>query len=143
MTSFINKYDLFIFDMNNCIIDLEKYHYKAWLITLQNIFGTEFILSYDYFCENFHPKDSDCINTFLLKLLNNYDIVYPSGINKIMNDKNKIYLDLLSQEKDNIKLIDGVDNIINLIINNNKKFIIISDTFKSNLPAILDFKFNK
>jgi transketolase len=55
-----------------------------------------------------------------------------------MNDKNKIYLNLLSKEKNNIQLIDGFDNIINLILNNNKKFVIISDTFKDNIDFFID-----
>ena len=37
MNILTNKYDLFIFDLNNTIVNVENYHYKAWLLTLQNI----------------------------------------------------------------------------------------------------------
>ena len=33
--------------------------------TLQNILGSELIFSFDYFCDHFHPKDSESIKNYL------------------------------------------------------------------------------
>lgn len=117
----INEYDIYIFDLNNCIVDIEKYHYQAWLKTL----NLEF--SFEYFCDKFHPKDFNSIKNFLYDQLNiyNYD--------EIMIDKNKNYMNILKNNISKIKLIDGIKELINFIINKNKKFIIISDTFKDNV----------
>ena len=122
----INKYNLFIFDLNNAIIDIEKYHYQAWLETLKIDF------SFEYFCDKFHPKDFDSIKNFLSNKLNlnNYE--------ELMIEKNKNYLNILNSNINNIKLIDGIENLINTILLNNKKFIIISDTFKDNIDFFIN-----
>lgn len=131
MLNFIKKYDIFLFDLNNAIVNVEEFHYKAWLETLQNILGSHFIFSYDYFCEKFHPKDSESINNYLTKILklDNYK--------DIMIEKNKRYIDILNKNINNIKLIDGFELLINLIIKNNKSFIIISDTYKDNVDFFI------
>ena len=131
MLNFIKKYDIFLFDLNNAIVNVEEFHYKAWLETLQNILGSHFIFSYDYFCEKFHPKDSESINNYLTKILklDNYK--------DIMIEKNKRYIDILNKNINNIKLIDGFELLINLIIENNKSFIIISDTYKDNVDFFI------
>ena len=130
MDIFINKFDIFIFDLNNTIVNVENYHYKAWLITLQNILGSEFIFSFDYFCDHFHPKDPESIKNFLSNKLNlwNYD--------EIMQQKNINYLNILKTNP--IKLINGFDILLKLIIDNNKKFIIVSDTYKDNIDFIIN-----
>jgi transketolase N-terminal domain/subunit len=130
MNCLLPQYDLFIFDLNN-IIDIEIYHYKAWIITLQNIFGSQFIFSFEYFCEHFHPKDSESIKNYLFNKFNitNYE--------EIMKEKNKNYLDLLYKEQDKIKLIEGVMLLLDIIIKNNKKFVIISDTYKDSIDFLL------
>jgi transketolase len=132
MNILTNKYDLFIFDLNNTIVNVENYHYKAWLLTLQNILGSELIFSFDYFCDHFHPKDSESIKNYLFNKFNlcNYE--------EIMEKKNNIYLNLLKNDKNNIKLIDGFLELINFIIAHDKKFIIVSDTYKNNIDFILD-----
>jgi beta-phosphoglucomutase-like phosphatase (HAD superfamily) len=35
MNNIFNKFDLFIFDLDDTLIQTEKYHYKAWLKTLK------------------------------------------------------------------------------------------------------------
>ena len=81
----------FIFDINNAIVDVEEYHYKAWLETLQNILGREFTFSFQYFSDKFHPKDPESIINYLSKTLklDNYD--------EIMLDKNRRYINMLNQ----------------------------------------------
>ena len=89
MNILTNKYDLFIFDLNNTIVNVENYHYKAWLLTLQNILGSELIFSFDYFCDHFHPKDSESIKNYLFNKFNlcNYE--------EIMEKKNNIYFNII------------------------------------------------
>ena len=60
MKNYINKYDLFIFNLNNAIVNVEEYHYKAWVKTLQEKLlersNNNFIENYftfEYFCEIF------------------------------------------------------------------------------------------
>jgi transketolase len=132
MNNIIDNYDLFIFDLDNAVIETEEYHYKAWLLTLQNILGENFIISFNYFCEKFHSKDSESIKKYLTNNLNieNYD--------EVISYKNINYLNILSKEKNNLKLIDGLENFINLVIKNNKKFIIVSNSFKNNIDFFLN-----
>ena len=129
MKNYINKYDLFIFDLNNAIVNVEEYHYKAWVKTLQEK-NIENYFTFEYFCEIFHSNNSDSINSFLNKLeLYDYE--------SIIKTKNKNYLMILKENKANIKLINGFEKIIKLIIDNNKKFIIISDSYNDNSEYIM------
>jgi transketolase len=131
MKYYINKYDLFIFDLNNAIVNVEEYHYKAWINTLKELVGSHFTFSFNYFCEKFHPKDSESIKLYLEKL-NLYDY------ETIMKTKNEKYLEILEENKNNIKLIDGFEKLLKIIIDNNKHFIIISDTFKDNIDFLVE-----
>jgi beta-phosphoglucomutase-like phosphatase (HAD superfamily) len=36
MNNIIKEYDLFIFELDNIILETEKYHYDAWIKTLKN-----------------------------------------------------------------------------------------------------------
>jgi len=131
MNNIIEEYDIFIFDLDNGIINTEPYHYKAWLIALQKILGNNFIFSFEYFCERFHSKDPESINKYLTNNLNleNY--------NDIINEKNNIYLDLISTEK-NINMIHGFEDFLKMILDNNKKFIIISNSLKNSLDYFIE-----
>ena len=132
MCDLINKFDLFIFDLNNAIIDLESYHYEAWLLTLQNILGSNFTMSFDYFCEKFHSKDVENSKNYLVNILNLNDY------ETILINKNKNFINLINSNINNIKLIEGFDYFINLILKNNKKFIIISDSPKENIDVLIE-----
>ena len=89
--------------------------------------------SFEYFCNKFHPKDFDSIRYFFLNKLNldNYD--------ELMIIKNKNYLNILNENINDIKLINGFVELINSILdkNKNKKFIIISDTYKDNIDFLI------
>ena len=98
MKNYINKYDLFIFDLNNAIVNVEEYHYKAWVKTLQEK-NIENYFTFEYFCEIFYSNNSESIKSFLNKLeLYDYE--------SIMIKKNKNYLMILKENKTNIKLIN-------------------------------------
>jgi len=126
VSSIINKYDIFIFELNNAIVDIEKYQYLAWKKTLNLNF------SFDYFCNKFHPKDFDSIRNFLSNTLNltNYE--------ELMVIKNNNYLEILSQSINEIKLIDGFTELLNDIIDKKKQCIIVSDTYKDNIDFFLN-----
>ena len=54
MDGLIEKYDLFIFDLDDTLVKTEKYHYEAWLKTLKEIVGKDFYIDYNFFCSKFH-----------------------------------------------------------------------------------------
>ena len=127
MYDIINNYDLFIFDLDDTLVKTEKLHYKCWIKVLQNKLGKSFNIDYNYFCSKFHSNQKDSIKNYLendLKINNYMDLI---------NQKNIIYLKLLEQEKYNLKLIDGCEELLLNIIKNNKKFVIVSNSLKSNI----------
>ena len=128
----VDKYEIFIFDLNNCIVDVEQYHYQAWLATLRNIYGSNFNFSFDYFCEKFHPKNHDSIENYLTQVLKLENLI----LKDIMKQKNDIYIKLIKNNK--IELINGFDKFIDNLSKNNKKFVIVSDTFKDNIDYFIN-----
>jgi len=123
----IDKFDLFIFDLDDTIVKTEKYHYDAWLHTLKYFINEDFYIDYNFFCTKFHSMIENSIKIYLideLKLLN-YD--------EIIEYKNKYYLDLIIENKDKIEQIEGINIFINKIIESNKEFIIVSNSPKSQI----------
>jgi D-arabinose 5-phosphate isomerase GutQ/beta-phosphoglucomutase-like phosphatase (HAD superfamily) len=133
----ILDYDIFIFDFDGTLMDTEKYHYKAWEITLNEYFGYEMNIDYDI---NLHYKyghalkknsHKDCL--YYKYGIENYEELY---IIKLEN-----YNKLIHENK--IEMISGVQELLTLILNNNKKFIIVTNTshkfieyFKLKFPII-------
>ena len=130
MFEYIKNYDTIMFDLNNCIVDVAKYHYEAWLTTLKSIMGNNFDMSYDYFCEKFHPKDFKSLESYLTKTLN------LNNIDDLMSIKNKNYMQIIRNNK--IKLIDGIENFITHLLEQNKMFIIMSDTYFDNVEYFIE-----
>jgi len=127
MYDIIDNYDLFIFDLDDTLVKTEKLHYVCWMKILQNKLGKSFNIDYSYFCSKFHSNQKDSIKNYLeneLKLNNYMDLI---------NQKNVIYLELLEQQKDNLSLIDGCEELLKNIIKNNKQFVIVSNSLKSNI----------
>ena len=137
MNNIINKYDLFIFDLDNTIINTEQFHYRAWLKTIRDLLKNEnFNISFSYFCEKFHSKDSENIKKYLK---NNLEInIDDENYEKIIVEKNINYLSEIKLNISNINLIDGFDLFIDLLIKNNKKFIILTNCFKNSIDFLLD-----
>ena len=127
MNNIIQNYDLFIFDLDDTLVATEKYHYRAWMNVLKRKIDINFSISFEYFCEKFHSKDPESIKKYLINQLNleNYE--------ELINDKKNTYLNILEENKVYLKLIDGAEDFLKLIINNNKKFVIVSNSFKSNI----------
>ena len=125
--SLIDNYDLFIFDLDDTLIKTENYHYVAWLTILKEVKNENFNLDFNTFCSKFHSNKENNIKTYLLDELNitNYE--------KIIEKKNRLYLEIIIKESEKIELIEGVTDFLNKIINNNKKFVIVSNSLKNNV----------
>jgi beta-phosphoglucomutase-like phosphatase (HAD superfamily) len=131
MNNIIKEYDLFIFELDDTIIKTEKYHYNAWLRILKNRIDLNFSISFEYFCEKFHSKDPESIKKYIINQLNleNYD--------DIVLEKQKIYLDILNENINKLVLINGFEDFIKLILKYDKKFVIVSNSFKSSIDFFI------
>jgi len=127
----INNYELFIFDLDDTLINTEKYHYTAWLTVLKEEIDESFNMDFNTFCSKFHSNKENNIKTYLLDELNiiNYE--------RIIEKKNRLYLDIITKESEQIKMVEGVTDFLNKIINNNKKFVIVSNSLKSNVDFFI------
>jgi HAD superfamily hydrolase (TIGR01509 family) len=127
MYEIINNYDLFIFDLDDTLIKSEKYHYNSWLSVLKEEIGENFYIDFNTFVSKFHSNEKDSIKNYLIEELKieNYE--------DLIKNKNKFYLELVKKEKKNLQLIPGASKFLENIINNKKKFVIVSNSFKGNV----------
>jgi beta-phosphoglucomutase-like phosphatase (HAD superfamily) len=131
MNSIIQNYDLFIFDLDDTLIMTEKYHYASWLEVLKEYFDNTFYISFSKYCSKFHSLREDGIKYYLteeLKIENYLELCLY---------KNEKYFKLLSYNKNNLRLNNGVYEFLQNIINNNKKFVIATNTTPENLNFII------
>jgi arabinose-5-phosphate isomerase len=125
MTHSLNYYDLFVFDFDGTIMDTEKFHYKAWINTLQTHIHNSIFFNYMEYIKNFHTIDvSNKKKYLLLKYdIQNYDTLYELKqieYNKLINENE-------------ISLVNNFEKIINFIHENNKKFVIVTNTSIKNI----------
>jgi len=132
MYKFIEKYDLFIFDLDDTLVKTEFFHYKSWLYVLKEELGNHFHIDFNYYVSKFHSNKSDSIKDYLTNELNIIDYI------RLINKKNNIYIDYIRKEEKNFKLIDGVIELLETIIKSNKKFVIVSNSLKSNVDYFSD-----
>jgi beta-phosphoglucomutase-like phosphatase (HAD superfamily) len=125
--SIIDKYDLFIFDLDDTLIQTEKYHYDAWLITLKKFVNDDFTMSETEFFSIFHCITQNKIAIYLQNTL------HLDNYAEAIDYKNKTYFEIINREQSNIKMIDGCDEFISQILKQNKKFVIVSNSLKSNI----------
>jgi len=120
----ILNYNLFVFDFDGTIMDTEKTHSRAWEIVLSKHMDKEIIINMSDYQKYFHSLIKDYSKNYLNIIYSikyeDYDILYKL--------KQNMYEELIKIE--DIKLIDGVEYFLNYLINNNKKFIIVSNTSK-------------
>jgi beta-phosphoglucomutase-like phosphatase (HAD superfamily) len=124
MNNLIKNYDLFIFDLDDTIVKTEILHYEAWLFTLKNFISQEFTFTYEYFCLKFHATINN-INSIKHYLENELNL---NNYEEVINFKNNKYLKII--KKKNISLIDGCEILMDLIINNGKQFVIVTNSLK-------------
>jgi beta-phosphoglucomutase-like phosphatase (HAD superfamily) len=125
--SIINNYDLFIFDLDDTLIQTEKYHYDAWIITLKKFINDDFTMSENEFFSIFHCITQNKIPNYLQNTLHLDNYV------EAIDYKNKTYFEIINKEQSNIQMIDGCDEFISQILKQNKKFVIVSNSLKSNI----------
>ena len=125
--SIIDKYDLFIFDLDDTLIQTEKYHYDAWLITLKKFINDDFTMSENEFFSIFHCITQNKIPIYL------QDTLHLENYAEAIDYKNKTYFEIINREQSNIQMIDGCDEFISQILKQNKKFVIVSNSLKSNI----------
>jgi beta-phosphoglucomutase-like phosphatase (HAD superfamily) len=126
MQKVIDKYDFFIFDLDDTIIKTEIIHYESWMKALKITLGTNFYINSNDFFSIFHSIKQDSIKDYLLNLkITNYE--------EVIKLKNQIYFESIIKNKDDIKMIDGCNEFINKIIENNKQFVIVSNTLKEQI----------
>jgi len=128
---YILNYDLFVFDFDGTLIDTEKHHCHAWSSALteyknKKLFcSTTVELKMDEYQKYFHTLNSNDIK-LTLKLL--YEIEDYDGIYKV---KQKYYEKFIVDKE--FDFINGAEKFLSLLIKNNKKFIIVSNTSEKNL----------
>jgi len=130
--SIINNFDLFVFDLDDTLIKTEKYHYEAWINTLKKYKSPDFFISTELFFSKFHSIKQDSIKTYLI------DELKINNIETLINYKNNIYLEILNKNEDNIILINGAEDLIKNIIKYKKKFVIVSNSLKSNIDFFIE-----
>jgi D-arabinose 5-phosphate isomerase GutQ/beta-phosphoglucomutase-like phosphatase (HAD superfamily) len=125
MTHSLKDYDLFVFDFDGTIMDTEKFHYKAWINILQKNVCKNIYFDYSTYIKNFHTIDTSNKKKYLLMKYNiqNYDTLYAL--------KQKEYNKLINENE--ILLVKGFEKIIEFIHNNNKKFVIVTNTSIKNI----------
>ena len=125
MTHSLNDYDLFVFDFDGTIMDTEKFHYKAWINILQKNVCKNIYFDYSTYIKNFHTIDTSKKKKYLLM---KYDI---SDYDTLYELKQKEYNKLINENE--ILLVNNFEKIIEFIQNNNKKFVIVTNTSIKNI----------
>ena len=87
-------------------------------------------MDYTYFTQKFHSVNCDAFKNYLLNELNIKDYDY------IINKKNIYFLNLIKTK--HITLINGTQNLLELIILHNKKFVIVTNGIKDSLDYFLE-----
>jgi beta-phosphoglucomutase-like phosphatase (HAD superfamily) len=123
----IDNYDLFVFDLDDTLVKTENYHYKAWLSVLKDEIDTSFYIDFNHFTSKFHSNKMNAIKDYLVNEL------FINEPDKIINKKNELYFKIINDKKNDLKLIDGACEFLKKIIESNKKFVIVSNSLKSNL----------
>jgi len=135
MENLLIDYDLFIFDLDDTIVKTEKYHYEAWIKTLQHFVTSDFNISYDFFCSKFHSIIENSIKLYLVNELK----IDPNMFEEICTFKTQTYLGLLNNYyKNQLKFIEGLEIFLNKIIELQKEFVIVTNTNKCNLDFFIE-----
>ena len=116
----ILDYELFIFDFDGTIMDTEYVHCKAWNKAISEITNRSINLTISEFHNYFHQLNNKNIKLLLKTLfdIEDYDSIYKLKQN---------YYQKFVEEED-FKLINGIDIFLNMLIDNNKKFVIVTNT---------------
>lgn len=117
----INYYELFIFDLDDTLIKTEYIHYISWKTILNIDFDMNFYIS------KFHSNEKDSIKNYLTNELHLDNFDY------LIEQKNQFYINYINSNKNQIFMIDGAERMLQYIISNNKNFVIVSNSPKSQI----------
>jgi D-arabinose 5-phosphate isomerase GutQ/beta-phosphoglucomutase-like phosphatase (HAD superfamily) len=123
MFGFINNYDLFIFDLDGCLIDSENVHYKSYNIALKQ-FNIEIPFSYCDYTKLLHSCDS-LFKDFIAKYVD-YDTFY--------RFKETVFESL----KHEIAFIPGANDLLQLLLDNEKHICIVTNSSTARTEIIKD-----
>jgi beta-phosphoglucomutase-like phosphatase (HAD superfamily)/D-arabinose 5-phosphate isomerase GutQ len=126
----ILHYDLYLFDFDGTIVDTEPLHYKAYKQAFADI-APDFELSYIEYCKYKHGNDTTYINSKFTA----------DEISNITKKKEVHFYEILASS--DIKLIDGIEDFLNLLFENGKQVCVVThssnnrvNAVKSNIPIL-------
>jgi len=128
----ILDYDLFVFDFDGTIMDTEENHCNAWSRALSNYLNKDIILDLIDYQKNFHSLEKN-YSKYYLNIV--YNIKFES-YDELYNNKQEIYKNII--KKENINLINGIENFLNFLKDNNKKCIIVTNTSINNIKIFYE-----
>ncbi len=140
----VENYDLFIFDFDGTLINTEYFHYEAYIIALshkinKSIEELKNILTYSIYEQFAHSLNIKDMQNYLY-----YHFYYPlEDFQELYNYKHKIYLELVEENQDKLKYIDGIEELLIEIIKNKKEFVIVTNSSIKSIKYFLNLtKFN-
>lgn len=130
----IFDFDIFIFDFDGTIMNTEYTHCKAWNIAINDFFNNnndnKINISINDYFKYFHSLDNKFSRMFL-NIKYDFDISYYEDLYK---KKQIIYNNLIKTE--HLLLMPFCFSFLDLLVQNNKKFIIVTNTSISNIQIL-------
>jgi HAD superfamily hydrolase (TIGR01509 family) len=121
-----DNFDLFLFDLDGTLINSEDIHHNAYNNAF-SFFNLNVSLSFEDYCKYSHINDKS-MEQFLLSITN--EITYDQFYLK----KKKFYIELINND---VQLLDGVEDFLNILFSKNKKTCIVTNTNKESLDCII------
>jgi D-arabinose 5-phosphate isomerase GutQ/beta-phosphoglucomutase-like phosphatase (HAD superfamily) len=129
-SSSILEYDLFIFDLDGTLMDTEDYHLFAWEAAIQEkTKKSDFELTIQDYHTYFHSLEPLNMKNYLkiTHSLSNFDDVYEC--------KQMYYKEYIRSE--DISFMKGAYDFLEYILQNNKQFVIVTNTRKDFMNIFL------
>jgi beta-phosphoglucomutase-like phosphatase (HAD superfamily) len=125
MNPIFDKYELFVFDLDDTLVKTEKYHYIAWMHILKQELGNEFSITYEEYILKVHSNAGSPVKDYL------HDELHIADYEGIISKKNTYFIELIQKCAEHLRLVDGVTEMITAIIESNKQFVIVSNSVKT------------
>lgn len=119
-------YDLFLFDMDGTLVNTEYLHYKAYLHSFLH-FDIPINISYEQYCSYAHFDDIKMKDYIAEHTIIPYSKIYSEKKNK--------FLDMIDND---LRMIDGAENLLNELFKNNVKICIVSHSDRTIIDKILE-----
>jgi len=128
----VDKFDLFLFDLDGLLVNSEYMHFEAYKRMLKN---QGFDLSWDFnkFCKIAH-RDEKSLENGIYGCFPHLKEIEPNWT-KLRNEKNSIFLKIIKNEK--IDLLPGVENLLNELEKKNIKRSVVTNSTKEMVDLII------